>query len=91
VPVEHAEHDEAAPGEPLVSVEKRVIAGDAHRKDGCLVEELGVHVASAKRCLRSVKSGIEKVDPRTSNVDTNFYSRRCFGNCECFGQAQIPH
>jgi len=47
----------------LVSVEKRVIPGDAHRQHGCLVEEIGVPVVSAERCLGSVKGRIEKVDP----------------------------
>src|SRR5580692_11650015 len=69
VPVECTEHGEAAPGEALVSVEKRVIPGDAHRKHGCLVEKLGVHVVSAKRRLGSMKGRIEKIDSRTSSVD----------------------
>jgi hypothetical protein len=91
VPVEGAEHGEAAPGKALVSVEKGVIPGDAYRKHGCLIEELGVHVVSAKRCLGCVKGGIEKVDARTPSVDSDLDPRHGFGYCECFCQAQIPH
>ena len=46
---------------------------------------------SAKRCLGSVKGGIEKVDARTSSVDSDLDPSHGFGNCECFCQAQIPH
>ena len=82
MPVEGAERGEAAPGKALVSVEKGVIPRDAHRKHGCLIEELGVHVVSAKRCLGSVKGGIEKVDAENARAWTaSLDPRHGFGNC----------
>jgi len=68
-----------------------VIPGDAYCKHGRLIEELGVHVVSAKRRLGRMKGGIEKVDARTPSVDSDLDPRHGFGNCDCFGQAQIPH
>jgi hypothetical protein len=85
VPVQDAKHGEASPGKALVAVEKGVIPGDAHRKHGCLVEELGIHVVSAKRCLGSMQCGIEQVDPRTSSQDG------ALNPGHGFGEAQIPH
>ena len=46
---------------------------------------------SSKRRLGRMKGGIEKVDARTPSVDSDLDPRHGFGNCECFGQAQIPH
>ena len=56
MPIEGAEHGEAAPGKALVSVEKGVIPRDAHRKHGCLIEELGVE-CRVRQTMRGVRDG----------------------------------
>jgi hypothetical protein len=42
----------------LVAVEHGMVPGDAHRKYGWFVEELGIHIVSAKRCPGEHAGGI---------------------------------
>jgi hypothetical protein len=55
VPVQHHEHDEACPGEPLVTINQRMVSGDPYDEDRGLVDERRVEVLTSEGCLRSVE------------------------------------
>jgi len=55
VSVQHHEHDEACPCEPLVAVDQRVVSGDPHGEDRGLVDELRVEVLISEGGLGSVE------------------------------------